>query len=92
MSLVYEVVSKTFRIGRLERELQMVQLSSTRCSSIAIFLVSLMSFATITLRVASLRVFIFVYFVIVSVRKLLDTPSYVTSLEALSVFYNILFV
>jgi hypothetical protein len=32
------------------------------------------SFATITLCVASQRVFIFVYFVIDSVRKLLDTP------------------
>jgi hypothetical protein len=36
------------------------------------------SFAAITLCVASQRVFIFVsvYFVIDSVRKLLDTPSY----------------
>jgi hypothetical protein len=34
------------------------------------------SFAAITLRIASLRVFIVVYFVIDSVRKLLDTPSY----------------
>jgi hypothetical protein len=39
------------------------------------------SFATITLRVASQRVFIVVsvYFVIDSVRKLLDTPSYLNS-------------
>jgi hypothetical protein len=37
------------------------------------------SFAAITLCVASQRVFIFVivYFVIGSVRKLLDTPSYI---------------
>jgi hypothetical protein len=34
------------------------------------------SFAAITLCVASQRVFIVVYFVIDSVRKLLDTPSY----------------
>jgi hypothetical protein len=34
------------------------------------------SFATITLCVASQRVFIVVYFVIDSVRKLLNTPSY----------------
>jgi uncharacterized membrane protein len=34
------------------------------------------SFATITLCVASQRVFIVVYFVIDSVRKLLDTHSY----------------
>jgi hypothetical protein len=29
---VYEGVSKSFRTGRLKRELQMVQLSATRCS------------------------------------------------------------
>jgi hypothetical protein len=54
----------------------MVQLSATRCSYIAILCVSLVSFAAITLCVASLRVFIVVYFVIDSVRKLLDIPSY----------------
>jgi hypothetical protein len=32
----YEGVSKSFRTGRLERELQMVQLFAARCSSIAI--------------------------------------------------------
>jgi hypothetical protein len=32
----YEDVSKTFRTGLLERELQMVELSATRCSCIAI--------------------------------------------------------
>jgi hypothetical protein len=36
-----------------------------------------MSFAAITLCVASQRVFIVVYFVIDSVRKLLVTPSYI---------------
>jgi hypothetical protein len=36
-----------------------------------------MSFAAITLCVASQRVFIVDYFVIDSVRKLLDTPSYI---------------
>jgi hypothetical protein len=67
-----------FRTGRLERELQMVQLSTTRWSCIAILCVSLVSFAAITLCVASQRVFIIVsvYFVIDSVRKLLVTPSY----------------
>jgi hypothetical protein len=35
-AIKYEVVSKSFRTGRLERELQMVQLSATRCSCIAI--------------------------------------------------------
>jgi hypothetical protein len=57
----------------------MIQLSTTRCSCIAILSVSLVSFAAITLCVASQRVFIIVvvaYFVMHSVRKLLDTPSY----------------
>jgi hypothetical protein len=77
----YEEVSKSFRTGRLERELQMVQLSATRCSCIAISCVSLVSFASITLYVASQRVIpkASVYLVIDSVRKLLDTPSYTFS-------------
>jgi hypothetical protein len=73
----YEGVSKSSRTGRLERELQMVHLSVTRCSCIAILWFSLVSFAAITLCVAFQRVFIVVYFVIDSVRKLLDTRSYV---------------
>jgi hypothetical protein len=48
----YEGVSKSFRTGRLERELQMVQLSATRCSCIAILWDSLVSFAAISLCVA----------------------------------------
>jgi hypothetical protein len=82
---MYEGVSKSFRTGRPERELQMVQLSATRCSCIAVLWVSLASFAAITLCVVSQRVFIIVvvvYFVIDSVRKLSDTPSY------LHFFYN----
>jgi hypothetical protein len=82
MKILYEGVSKSFRTGRLERELQIVQLSATRCSCIAILWVSLVSFAAITLCFASQRVFIIiiiiiiiVYFVIDSVRKLLDTTS-----------------
>jgi hypothetical protein len=71
----YEGVSKSFRTGRLERELHMVQLSATRCSCIAILWLSLVSFATTTLCVASQRVGCR-YFVIDSVLKLLDTPSY----------------
>jgi hypothetical protein len=63
----YEGISKSFRAGRLERELQMVQLSATRCSCIVILWVRLVSFAAITLCVASQRVF---------VRKLSDLPSY----------------
>jgi hypothetical protein len=34
--VMYEDVSKSFRTGRLERELQMVQLSATRYNCIAI--------------------------------------------------------
>jgi hypothetical protein len=44
----YESVSKSFRTGRLERELQMVQFSATKCSCIAILWASLVSFAAIT--------------------------------------------
>jgi hypothetical protein len=74
---IYEGVSKRFRTGRLERELQMVQLSATSCSCIAILWVSLVNFAAITLCVTSQWVFIVVVcFIIDSVRKLLDTPSY----------------
>jgi hypothetical protein len=58
LGLLYDGVSKSFRTGLLERELQMVQLSTTRCSCIAILWVSLEIFAAITLRVASQRVFI----------------------------------
>jgi hypothetical protein len=67
------------RTGSLERELQMVQLSAIRCSFISILWVSLVSFAAITLCVASQRVFVIVYFVIDSVRQLLDIPSYLHS-------------
>jgi hypothetical protein len=78
-TVIYEGVSKSFRTGRLERKLRMVQLSATKCSCIAILWVSLVSFAAITLCVASQWCFIAVsiYFVIDSVRKRLDTPSYV---------------
>jgi hypothetical protein len=54
----------------------MVQLSATRCSCIAILWVSLVSFATITLYVATQWMFIVVYFIIDSDRKLLDTALY----------------
>jgi hypothetical protein len=77
MLRVYKDVSKSFRTGCLERELQMVRLSATRCSCIAVLWVSLVSFAAITFYVASEQVFVVVslYFAIDSVRKLLDTPS-----------------
>jgi hypothetical protein len=56
----------------------MVQLSATRCSCIDTLWVNLVSFAAIILCVASERVIpkVSVYFVIGSVRKSLDTPSY----------------
>jgi hypothetical protein len=75
----YKSASKSFRTGCLERELQMVQLSATRCSCIAILRVCrVMTFAAIIFCVASQGVFIVVvvYFVIDSVRKLLDISSY----------------
>jgi hypothetical protein len=76
---LYEGVSKSFRTCRLERELHMIQLSATRCSCIAILWVSVVSFVAITLCIASQWVFIVVslYSVIDSVRKFLDTPSYI---------------
>jgi hypothetical protein len=45
---LYDGISKSFRTGRLERELQMVQLSATRCSCMVILWVSLVNFAAIT--------------------------------------------
>jgi len=44
VGITYEGVSKSFQTGRLERELQMVELSATRYSCIAILWVSLESF------------------------------------------------
>jgi hypothetical protein len=65
VKLGYMRVSRSFRTGLLERELQMVELSATRCSCIATLWVSLVSFAAINICVASQRVFIVVvvYFV-----------------------------
>jgi hypothetical protein len=75
---IYEGVPKSFQTGRLEQEMQMVQLPATRCTCIAILWVSLVSFAAITLCVVSQLVFIVVvYFVIDLVWKLLHTPSYI---------------
>jgi hypothetical protein len=90
----YEGVSKIFRTGCLARELQLVQLSPTKCSFIATLWVNLVSFAAITLCVASQRVFVVVvvvYFVIDSVRKLFDTtPSYMKPL--VNFFKNLNFI
>jgi hypothetical protein len=72
-----EGVSKSFRTGRLERELQMIQLSATSCSCSAVLWVSLLNFAAITLCVAFQRMSIVsIYFVTDSVRKILDTLPY----------------
>jgi hypothetical protein len=77
--VIYEGVSKSSQTGHLEQELQMVQLSATWCSCTAILSVSLVSFAAITLCVASQQVSVFVIvvdFIFDSVQKLLDTPLY----------------
>jgi hypothetical protein len=76
-----EGVFESFRTGRLKQELQMLQLSATRCSCIAIVWVSLLSFTVITICVASQRVIpkVSVHIVFDSVRKLLDTLSYLNS-------------
>jgi hypothetical protein len=86
---IYEAVSRSFRTDRLERETQIVQLSATRCSCIDILWVSLVSSVAITLCVAPQRVIpkISVYFVIDSVRKLLNTPSY-KSINSPAVLYK----
>jgi hypothetical protein len=57
----YKGVSRSFWTGHLVQELQMVQLSATKYSCIAILWVSLVCFATMTLCVASQWVFIVVY-------------------------------
>jgi hypothetical protein len=82
---LYDGVSISFRTGRLGRELQQIQLSATRCSCIAILWVSLVSFAAITLCVASQRVFIvIVYFVIDTVRNFWIQPRIINLLSTLS--------
>jgi hypothetical protein len=57
-----EGVIKIFRTGHLERELQMLQFFGTRCSCTAILWVSIVSFAAITLCVASERVVYYYYY------------------------------
>jgi hypothetical protein len=49
---IYKGVSKSFRTDRLEQVMQMIQLSATRCSCIAILWVSLVSFTARILCVA----------------------------------------
>jgi hypothetical protein len=88
--VTYESVSKSFQTGCLEQELQIVQLSATRCNYIAILWVNLVSFAAITPCVASQWVFIVVsiYFIINSVQKLLDTLLYDGFLECFKQLYE----
>jgi hypothetical protein len=78
---LYEGESKSFRTGRPERKLQMVCLSATRCSCIAICESVWWVFPPITLYVAFQRLFIVVsvYIVINSVRKLLNTSYSLSS-------------
>jgi hypothetical protein len=92
LCLTYEGVSKSFRTGRLKRERQMIQLSATMRSCVAILWVSLVSFAAITLCVASQQVIpkVSVYFFIGSVRKLLDTPSYIRCVFTYSMVQDII--
>jgi hypothetical protein len=91
---IYEGVSKSFRTGRLERELQMIQLSATRCSCIAILWVSLVNFAAIAICAASQQVFIIVVvcFDIDSVRKLWIHPPIKLRSQLLQLFIAFLFV
>jgi hypothetical protein len=63
---IYEGVSINLRTGRLERELQMVQLSATERSCITVLWVSLVSFAAIILCVASQGVFIDVVYLVMT--------------------------
>jgi hypothetical protein len=91
LGFIYEGLSRSFRTGSLERELQMVQLSVTRWSCIAILWVSLVSFAAVILCVVSQRVFIIVVdFVTDSNRKLLDTSSYVYTIYHIYIYIYIL--
>jgi hypothetical protein len=92
VSAIYEGVTKSFQTDWLEWELQMLQLSATRCSCIAILWASLVTFAAITLWVASQEVFIVVYFIINSVQKLSDTPSCIIFMQhTLAIMNNIFF-
>jgi hypothetical protein len=65
----YEGVSKSFRTSRQERELQMVQLSTTRCSCVAILWVSIVSFAAITLCVLLLKECLLLLFISLSTQS-----------------------
>jgi hypothetical protein len=76
--LSYEGVYKSFRTGRLERELQVVQLFATRCSCIAIMWVSSSEFCHHKLLYcfSTTVYFCCCLFRYDSVRELFGTPSY----------------
>jgi hypothetical protein len=82
---LYEGVSESFQASCLEQELQMLQLSATRCNCITILWVSLVSFAAITLCIASQWVFVVLLFVCLFhywiSPETLDTPSYRETVE-----------
>jgi hypothetical protein len=86
----YESASKSYRPGSLERELHMIQLSITRCSCTAILWVSLVSFAAITLYVASQRVFISVVVLLLYRlgKKTLDINSYTEGYFSMSLKWS----
>jgi hypothetical protein len=66
---LYGGVSKNFPNWPPERELQMVQLSASRCSCMAILWVSIVSLAAITLCVTFQRVFNFVIVIYLSTQS-----------------------
>jgi len=94
---LYEGVPKSFRTGRLERELQMIQLSVTRCSLYSYFVSQSSEFCRHNplCRLSTSFYCCRRIFRCDSVRKLLDKPSYVTfetvaSLLILSLFNSVL--
>jgi hypothetical protein len=87
---IHEGVFKSFRTGRLERELQMVQLSATRCSCIAILWSQYSEFCRHNpLCCFSTSVYYCCLFRYDSVRKLLDTPSYNSHRSSRLTLYSI---
>jgi hypothetical protein len=83
-SVTYEGVSKSFRTGRLEPELQTVKISATRCSCIALR-ISLVSFCRHNPLCCFSTNAYFCCLFLESVRKLLGTPSYQRTSDRLKV-------
>jgi hypothetical protein len=78
---IYKGVSKNFWTGSLVQELQMVQLLATRCSCITISWVSLVSFATIILCVASQQMFVVFILLLTQSKTFVYTLTYEVSLQ-----------